>query len=241
SASTLNLVRAFTQGGFAEYVAANKVLVFSVPENFSLEQAVCLPEAAFTVWISLVWQAKLQPNETILIHGGTSGVGNIAIQMAKFLGAKIITTAGSNEKCVACLKIGADNVINYKSEDFVKKAPKIDVILDMVGGDYFEKNLSILNQNGRLCIIAFLQGAKINANIAPILLKHLSIFGSTLRSRSIAEKAKIADELFPFLNNMIENHAVNPLIDKIFPLREAEKGLHQMEEGLNIGKILIKM
>jgi len=229
------------EGGFAEYVAVPASLILEVPPNFSLEAAACLPEACFTSWISLVWQAKLQRDESVLIHGGAGGVGHIAIQIAKYLGAKVFTTAGTEEKCQLCYDLGAEVAINYHAKDFAKTIAGVDVILDMVGGEYLDKNLSILRKNGRLCIIAFLKGAKIQANFAPVLLNHLSIFGSTLRSRPLVEKAQIAEEIRQHLWAGVEQKRINPRIDSIFSLENAEKALKRMEEGLNIGKIVIKL
>ena len=229
-----------TEGGFAEFVTINENLVFSVPKNFSLAEASCLPEACFTAWISLVLQANLQSNETILIHGGASGIGIIAIQIAKILKAKVAVTASSDEKLKICQESGADILINYKEKLFEQEL-KADVILDIVGGDYFERNLKTLKENGRLCIIAFLRGSNVNANISPILLKRLSIFGSTLRSRSLLEKSQIADEIRNKLWLQLEQGKIKPVIDKIFPLSEANIAISRMKENLNIGKILLKL
>ena len=229
-----------SEGGYAEFAAVNEALVFHVPENLSLEESACLPEACFTAWISLVWQAKLQAGETILIHGGASGIGIIAIQIAKILGAKVAVTASSDEKLEICHAAGADILINYK-EKFFEQELKANVILDMIGGDYFEQNLKCLAENGRLCIIAFLRGSNVTVNLSPILLKRLSVFGSTLRSRSLLEKSQIADEIRKKLWTKIAQGKINPVIDKIFPLQEADKALTRMKDNLNIGKILLKL
>ena len=221
--------------------------VLPVPANVSLEQAAALPESCFTVWISFVWQAALQAGESVLIHGGTGGIGSIAIQMAKLMGARVFTTGGTPEKCALAQKLGADIAINYREQDFVKVIAEatggkgVDVILDMVGGDYFNHNLEALAHGGRLAIIAFQKGAKTEANLGPVLLKHLHIHGSTLRSRPAHEKAKIASELRPLVWKAVENGRLKPVIDRSFPLKEAENALNRMDQGLNIGKILLNM
>ncbi|HEU5047547.1 MAG TPA: NAD(P)H-quinone oxidoreductase [Rickettsiales bacterium] len=236
-----------SEGAFAEYAVVPEALALPVPENMSLEEAAALPEAAFTAWISLVWQAELKKGETVLIHGGASGVGSLAIQIAKALGATVFTTAGTDEKCAACLKAGASHAINYHTQDFAEQIKQltggkgVDVILDIVGGEDFARNLQSLAHGGRLCIIAFLKGAKITANLSPILLKHLKVMGSTLRSRPLSEKTQIAVELRDNLWHIIAQGQIKPVIDRIFPLKDAQKALDRMEQRLNIGKILIKM
>jgi len=235
------------EGAFAEYVVAPASLVFPVPDTLSLEEASALPEACFTSWISLVWQARIQPSETILIHGGASGIGSIAIQVAVLLGARVFATAGTKEKCLMCEKLGAEKAIYYREEDYVKVIKEktnnkgVDVILDMVGGDYFERNLESLAHGGRLSIIAFLRGPKVVVNLSPILLKHLSVMGSTLRSRPQPEQEQIAKELRENLWKAVEKGKLKPVIDRIFPLQEAEKALERMDQGLNVGKILFKI
>lgn len=236
-----------SEGAFAEYVTVPAALALPAPENISLEEAAALPEACFTVWISLVWQAGLQHGETVLIHGGAGGIGSLAIQIARALGATVYATAGTKEKCDACIASGAAAAINYTEQDFVEQIKTltngkgVDVILDVVGGDYFGRNLQCLAQNGRLSIISFIEGAKIYANISPILLKHLKVMGSTLRSRPLSEKTQIAVELRDNLWHMVALGQIKPVIDRIFPLETAEKALDRMEQRLNIGKILIKM
>jgi putative PIG3 family NAD(P)H quinone oxidoreductase len=235
------------EGAYAEYVCVESSLLMPVPKGFSLQQAAALPEACFTVWISLVWQAHLQPGETVLIHGGTSGIGSMAIQMATQMGARVFATAGSAEKCTLCESLGAEKAIPYRSEDFVavvKKATHgkgVDIILDMVGGSYFARNLESLGRKGRLTLIAFLQGARMEVNLAPILMKHLSVMGSTLRARPLDEKARIAVELREQLWPLLDQGRITPLIDKVFALEDAQKALDRMDQGLNLGKILLKM
>jgi putative PIG3 family NAD(P)H quinone oxidoreductase len=233
-----------SEGAYSEYAVVPTSLIFPVPKSMTLEQAAALPEACFTAWISLVWQGNLKANETVLIHGGASGIGIIALQIARALGARVFATAGSAEKCAACVKTGAEKAINYKEEDFVQAIKAhthkgVDVIMDMVGGDYFERNLEALKHGGRMSIIAFLKGSKVAANISPLLLKHLTVMGSTLRSRPLHEKEQVARELRERIWPKIEKSEIVPVIDNIFPLREAEKALARMQEGLNIGKIVL--
>jgi len=236
-----------SEGAFAGNVVVNAQHVLPVPAGVTLEHAAALPEACFTVWISLVWQARLAAGETVLVHGGASGIGTIAIQIAKLLGARVFATAGSAEKCSHCKHIGAERAIAYREEDFVAVTKEltqgkgVDVILDMVGGDYFGRNLECLAHAGRLAIIAFLQGAKIEANLAPVLLKHLQITGSTLRSRPAHEKARLAAELKETVWKAVACGTIKPVIDSVFSLVEAEKALSRMDQGLNIGKILLKL
>ncbi len=235
------------EGGFGEYATAHISTVLPVPERVSLENAAALPEACFTSWISLAWQARLRRGEVVVIHGGASGIGTIAIQMARMLGARIFATAGTQEKCDVCQKLGAERAILHTKEDFVSLVKNAtddkgaDVVLDMVGGDYVARNMECLTRGGRLCTIAFLRGSKITLNLSPILLKNLSIMGSTLRTRPLHEKARITAELRERVWPTVALGTLKPVIDRVFPLAEATKALQRMEEGLNIGKILLKM
>lgn len=235
------------EGAFAEYAAIDENHLLSVAGSLTLEQAAALPEACFTVWISLVWQGRLKPGETALIHGGASGIGTVGIQIARQLGARVFATAGSTEKALLCERLGAERGIRYREEDFVEITRQmtdgkgVDVILDMVGGDYFERNLQTLAKGGRLAIIAFLNGANVKANLGPILLKHLQVTGSTLRSRPAVEKAQLAREVASALWPAVTQGSLKPVIDRVFPLLEAEKALERMDQGLNIGKILLKL
>jgi NADPH2:quinone reductase len=236
-----------SEGAFAEYATASSSLAFPILQPLSLEQAAALPEACFTAWISFVWQAQLKPGETVLIHGGASGIGHIAIQIARLLGARVFATAGSDEKCALCSKAGAELAIAYRQDDYVvavreaTKGKGVDVILDMVGGDYFGRNLECLAHGGRLCIIALLKGPQATASLAPVLLKHLSIMGSTLRPRPLSEKAKIAAQLRETVWQAVTEGIIKPVIDHVFPLEDAEKALARMEQGLNCGKILLRI
>jgi len=233
-------------GGYAEYCLADAPLVMPVPKDFSFEQAAVLPETFFTVWTNVFQRAQLQAGESILIHGGTSGIGTTAIQLAHIFGARVFATAGSAEKCAACEKLGAERAVNYREEDFVAVCQKltdgrgVDVILDMVGGAYVERNITALAMNGRLVNIAFLQGAKVEVNLLPVMLKRLTLTGSTLRPRSLEEKAAIADDLRAQVWPLLDAGRVAPVIDSTFPLKEASKAHARMEEGSHIGKIVLK-
>lgn len=236
-----------TQGGFAEYALAEAGLTLPVPDRLGYDVMACLPEACFTAWISLVWQARLMPGETILIHGGAGGVGLVAVQIARLLGARVAATAGSPEKCRAAEQAGAECVIAYKESDFALRVKDwtggkgVDVILDCVGGDYVQRNLDALATGGRLAMIAFQNGAKLSLNLGPLLLKRLQISGSTLRTRPLAEKEKLALELRERIWPELANGAIRPVIDRVYALQDAEKALIRMQEGLNIGKILLKL
>lgn len=236
-----------SEGAFAEYVCVPVSHLMPVPAGMSLQEAAAMPEACYTAWVSLVWQGKLQPGETALIHGGASGVGVMAVQIAKALGAKVFATAGSQEKYAACEALGAKAIL-HTQDDFVQVIQQetagkgVDVILDMVGGDYLSRNLAALAHGGRLSIIAFIKGAKVEANLSPILLKHLSVMGSTLRARSADEKARIASELqqriWPVAG---KGKQINPMIADVFPLADAKKALDVLDKGLNIGKLVLKI
>ncbi len=231
------------EGAFAEFCVSPVSTLLPVPEKISLREAASLPEAILTAWISLFHQASLKKGEAVLIHGGTSGVGVTAIQMAKLWGAHVFATAGSPAKTRLCEKLGARQAINYKKEDFTAalKDEKIDVILDMVGGDYFQKNLSLLNTYGRLCMISFLRGARVEVNLAPILLKKLSVFGSLLRNRPVNEKADFVRAIRRKIWPWVASGRLKPVMDSEFPLEKAEKAIKRMEDNLNIGKILLQI
>lgn len=230
-------------GGYAEYALAEAGLCLPVPRNFSDIQAAALPETFFTVWHNLFERAALQPNEVLLVHGGASGIGTVAIQLGKAFGARVFTTAGTAEKCLACEQLGAEKAFNYRHEDFVagvKSACKgADVILDMVGGDYIGKNIRALAFQGRMVSIAFLRGSKVEVDLMPVMLKQLVITGSTLRSQPLTNKARIArglhDKVWPLLNS----GAVMPVIHSTLPLAEAAAGHRLMETNTHIGKIVL--
>lgn len=234
-----------TGGGYAEYCLADSALCLPLPEGFSMQQAAALPETFFTVWSNVFDRAQLQPGETLLVHGGSSGIGTTAIQLAKAFGSRVYTTAGSDEKCRYCQQLGADAAINYRDEDFVERIKTltagngVDVILDMIGGDYFPRNLKCLADEGRLVQIAIQHGAKSELNLWAIMQKRLTITGSTLRSRNTEFKAAIARQLHTKVWPLLENGRIQPIIDREFPLQEAAKAHELMESSMHIGKIIL--
>ena len=236
-----------TGGGYAEYCTAPAPQCLPVPSGLTLQQAAALPETFFTVWSNIFDRAHLQPGESLLVHGGASGIGTTAIQLAKALGARVFATVGGSEKIQPCLNLGAERVINYREEDFVQVIKEItqgqgvDVILDMVGGDYVQRNLSALAVEGRLVFIAFLRGARMELNLAPVMMKRLTITGSTLRARPVAHKAPIARALREVVWPLLGSGAIHPLIDRIFPLTEAAAAHALMESNQHVGKILLQV
>ena len=230
-------------GGYAEYCVAAEDNALPVPHGFSMVEAAALPETYFTVWTNVFQRGALKAGETILIHGGSSGIGTTAIMLAKQFGARVIVTAGSDEKCAACLALGADVAINYKSHDFGTEMErhnlKADVILDMVGGDYVSRNLKVAALHGRIVQIAFQKGSKIEADFLPIMLKRLTFTGSTLRPRSVAEKAIIARELEEKVWPLLAVGKCKPQIFKTFPLAEAMAAHRLMESSVHVGKIVL--
>lgn len=231
-------------GGYATYAVAHEGAVLPIPRGLSLIEAAALPEAVFTVWANVFEAGALRPKETLLVHGGASGIGTTAIQMAKAHGARVFTTAGDEAKLKLCEKLGADRAINYRSDDFetvVRYLGGADVILDMVGGPYVQKNLNILNERGRCVIIAFLQGPHADLNLMRLMLKRLTLTGSTLRSRSNAEKARIAREVERVVWPWIEAGKVKPVIDSAFPLAEAEQAHARLQSGKHAGKIVLSV
>lgn len=236
-----------TGGGYAEYCVAPAPQCLPVPTGLTLQQAAALPETFFTVWSNVFDRGRLQPGEILLVHGGASGIGVTAIQLAKALGARVLTTVGSPDKAQPCLDLGAERVINYREEDFVQVVKSVtnnrgvDVILDMVGGDYVQRNLSALAVEGRLVFIAFLRGAKMELNMAPVMMKRLTVTGSTLRARPVTDKAPIAQTLREAVWPLLANGTVKPIIDRIFPLTEAAAAHALMESNRHIGKILLQV
>lgn len=232
-------------GGYAEYCAAPALQCLPVPQGLSLCEAAALPETFFTVWTNVFERGRLQAGETFLVHGGTSGIGTSAIQLAHAFGARVFATAGSAEKCAFCMTLGAAAAINYRSEDFVEVARRltdgkgVDLILDMVGGAYFQRNLRALAVEGRLVQIAFQEGSKTSCDLTPIMVKRLTVTGSTLRPRSIAEKGAIAAALREKVWPLIEAGRVKPVIHKVFPLAEAAAAHALMESSAHIGKIML--
>ncbi|MGP0061505.1 MAG: NAD(P)H-quinone oxidoreductase [Beijerinckiaceae bacterium] len=233
-------------GGYAEYALAESALCLPVPKPLSLADAAGLPETFFTVYDNVFTRGRLAAGETFLIHGGSSGIGSTAIQLAKAYGAHVIATAGSTDKCGFCRGLGADHAINYKQQDFVEavrgftQKRGVDVILDMVGGAYLQKNLAILAIEGRLVQIAFLQGSKVaEFDFLPVMLKRLTLTGSTLRPRALPLKAAIAKELREKIWPLLDTGKVRPIIDATFPLEDAGKAHELMESSAHSGKILL--
>jgi NADPH:quinone reductase len=237
-----------TGGGYATYCVAPEPQCLPVPKGFSMVEAAALPETFFTVWTNLFEHGALKPGETVLIHGGASGIGTTAIQLAKALGAhQIFATAGSRDKCHACEKLGATRGIDYKHEDFVKIIKDmtggrgVDVILDMVGGDYIQRNIGALALEGRIVYIAFLRGAQAEVNFTPLMLKRGTITGSTLRARTVEQKAAIAAPLKRVVWPLLDQGKVKPVIHRTFPLAQAAEAHRLMESSAHIGKIVLEV
>ena len=231
-------------GGYAEYVVTAAAHALRVPKGLDLRAAACLPETCFTVWSNVFMRGGLQAGERFLVHGGSSGIGTTAIQIAHALGARVFTTAGSAEKCAACTGLGAERAINYRNEDFVevlRAEGGANLILDMVGGDYIPRNIKALADEGRLVQIAFLSGPKVELNFAPMMMRRLTITGSTLRPQSDLAKARIAEELRANVWPLIEAGKVRPVIDSEFPLTDATAAHARMETSGHIGKIVLKV
>jgi NADPH:quinone reductase len=232
-----------TGGGYAEYCVVAEDNALPVPQGFSMIEAAAVPETYFTVWTNVFDQARLQPGETILIHGGSSGIGTTAIQLAKAFGSTVVVTAGSDEKCAACLALGADVAINYKTKDFVEdlkvRAIAPDVILDMVGGDYVARNLRCIAMHGRIVNIGFQKGSKVEVDLLPIMLKRLTLMASRLRPRTVAEKAEIARSLEARVWPLFEAGNCKPVIFRTFPLADAAGAHRLMETSQHVGKIVL--
>ncbi|WP_170445457.1 NAD(P)H-quinone oxidoreductase [Ruegeria arenilitoris] len=231
-------------GGYAEYVVTPAAHCLPVPSGLSLKQAACLPETFFTVWSNVFTRGGLKAGERFLVHGGSSGIGTTAIQLANAFGARVFVTAGSDEKCRACLDLGAERAINYKSEDFVaamRAEGGADLILDMVGGDYIPRNVKALAEDGRLVQIAFLQGPVVELNFALMMVKRLTLTGSTLRPQSDLAKARIAQDLHEAVWPLLEAGKVAPVMDSEFDLADAGAAHARMESSGHIGKIVLKV
>ncbi|TAK98117.1 MAG: NAD(P)H-quinone oxidoreductase [Rhodospirillaceae bacterium] len=232
-------------GGYAEYAVAAAVTCLPIPEGIDFVGAAGLPETFFTVWHNVFERGALKAGESFLVHGGTSGIGTVAIQLARAFGATVITTAGSEEKCDACRKLGANVAINYRTTDFAAEIRNtlpgkgVDVILDMVGGDYIARNIACLKPDGRLVSIAFLQGSKVTVDLMPVMLKRLHLTGSTLRPRDVAFKGALAEALRSKVWPMLAKGVVAPILDRTFPLAEAAAAHQRMEASLHIGKIIL--
>jgi len=231
-------------GGYAQYVATPAAHCLPVPAGMDLREAACLPETFFTVWSNVFGRGALRGGERFLVHGGSSGIGTTAIQLAHAFGARVFATAGSAEKCAVCERLGAERAINYRDEDFVevlKAEGGADLILDMVGGDYLPRNVRALADDGRLVQIAFLQGPKVELNFAQVMMRRLTITGSTLRPQSDLAKARIAEGLRAHVWPLIEAGRVAPVMDSEFPLAEAAAAHARMESSAHIGKIVLRV
>jgi putative PIG3 family NAD(P)H quinone oxidoreductase len=233
-------------GGYAQYCIAQDAQAMAVPPSLSIQEAGALPETLMTVWHNVFERGGLKPGETLLIHGGSSGIGTLAIQLAKALGSKVIVTVGSKDKADACLKLGADHAVNYKTEDFVEAVKKAtggagaNVILDMVGGDYIDRNYEAAAVEGRIVQIAFLAGTpKASANFAKLMVKRLHHTGSTLRPRSNADKAAMVAAIEAKVMPLLREGRIKPLMDSTFPLEKAADAHRRMETSEHIGKIVL--
>ena len=232
-------------GGYAEYCSAPAPQCLPVPRGLDLVAAAAIPETFFTVWTNVFERGRLQANEALLVHGGSSGIGTTAIQLARARGSRVFATAGSPEKCAACERLGAERAIDYRREDFVAIVRSstggrgADVVLDMVGGDYFARNVDALAVEGRLVEIATLHGVKAELNIQALMQRRLTITGSTLRARSVADKAGIARAVHQHVWPLLEAGAVKPVIHATFPLRGAAEAHRVMESSTHIGKLVL--
>ena len=231
-------------GGYAEYAAVDAGSLLPIPEGMSFPEAACLPEAMMTVWANVYDRCAFQPGEDFLIHGGTSGIGVMALQMAREYGAgKVFATAGSDEKCAVITELGGTRAINYRTEDFetvINEAGGVDVTLDMVGGDYVQKNISIAKINGRIVNIAYMNGPQVNVNLLPLMLKRLILTGTTLRARDAAEKARIRAGVQTGFWAAVTDGRIKPVLDKAFPASDADAAQALMTKGGHIGKIILE-
>tara|TARA_B110000444_G_C18780699_1_gene567270 strand:+ start:128 stop:1120 length:993 start_codon:yes stop_codon:yes gene_type:complete len=236
-----------TGGGYAEYTIAPYQQCLPMPKNFSYIEAAALPEVLFTVWSNVFDRGGLQKGESFLVHGGSSGIGSAAIQLAKLAGAFVYTTAGTAEKCEYCIALGANSAINYNHQDFVEILKSetndagVDLILDMVGGDYVQRNIDLAAVDGRIVSIAFLQGAQVNVNLSQLMIKRLTITGSTLRARNSLFKSSIASALFANVWPALESGEISSNVHKIFPLSEAASAHMLMESNKHMGKIVLEV
>ena len=231
-------------GGYAEYAVTQAAHCLPVPNGFDLKQAACLPETFFTVWSNVFQRGGLKAGERFLLHGGSSGIGTTAIQLARAFGARVFTTAGSDAKCRACLDLGAERAVNYRETDFVpimQGEGGADIILDMVGGEYIARNLDALADDGRLVQIAFLQGPKTSLNFTQVMTRRLTLTGSTLRPQSDVAKARIASSLLSQVWPLLSAGRIAPVIDSCFDLDQAAQAHARMETSTHIGKIVLRI
>ena len=234
-------------GGYAEFCRVDESHCLTIPETMTWVEAAAVPETFFTVWYNVFMRAGLRSGESILVHGGSSGIGTTAIQLAKAFNASVIVTAGTDEKCRFCKQLGADHAINYRTEDWENTVLEltggsgVDVVLDMVAGPYMQKNIDVLGRDGRYVIIAFLQGPKAELNMRNVLGKRLTITGSTLRPQTTAEKAAIASEISEQVIPLLESGRVRPIIHATFPLADARLAHELMESSQHMGKIVLEI
>jgi len=232
-------------GGYAEQINVPHQMLMPIPNNWSYQQAAAIPEVFFTAFVNLFMEAGLQKGETVLIHGGASGVGTAAIQLAREAGCRVFATAGTDEKIARCVTLGAELAINYKKEDFVERTKTqtsgegVDVILDMVGAAYLERNIKLLKLRGRLVFIAVLGGAKAEINLAALMGRRLRLIGSVLRSRSLAEKIEIKQKFMEQFWPLLETGTIQPIIDSVYSIEQAEEAHRRMADNQNIGKIIL--
>ena len=231
-------------GGYAEYAITHADHALRIPKGMGMDQAACLPETYFTVWSNVFMRGGLAAGERFLVHGGSSGIGTTAIQLARLFGARVFATAGNSGKCDACMALGAENAFNYREVDFVEKMRAqggADMILDMVGGDYIPRNLRALADGGRLVQIAFLQGSKVNLNLVGMMMRRLTITGSTLRPQSDLAKARIANALAENVWPRLDAGQIGPIMDSEFELEDISAAHRRMGQGDHIGKIVLKV
>jgi putative PIG3 family NAD(P)H quinone oxidoreductase len=232
-------------GGYAEYALAHEGSCIRIPKGMGMVEAACIPETFMTVWHNVFERGGLKAGESFLVHGGSSGIGSTAIQLAAHFGARVFTTAGSDEKCAYCERLGAERAINYKSQSFatvikeVTAGRGVDVILDMAGGDYTKNNIACAAEDGRIVQIAFLRGSRVEVDLAPLMIKRLLLTGSTLRPRKPEFKAHLARELEQKVWPLLESGAVKIIVDKSFTLEEAAAAHQHMEAGAHMGKIVL--
>lgn len=232
-------------GGYAEYCTVPAAQCLPIPPGLSMRQAAAVPETFFTVWTNLFQRAGLRADETVLVHGGTSGIGTTAIQLARAFGADVYATAGTSAKCAACVRLGAKQAIDYREEDFVEairaatSGRGVDVVLDIIGGDYLSRNVDVLAMNGRLVQIGLIGGARAAIDLTPVLQRRLTITGSTLRARTVEEKGALAREVETHVWPLLSAGKVAPVIDRTYPLAEAADAHRRIESGEHIGKIVL--
>ena len=233
-------------GGYAEFCKANESSVFHIPKNISFDEAACIPECFFTAWSNIIMRGNLKKKQKILIHGGTSGIGIASIQIAKLFDSYIFTTVGNNQKVSFCKKIGVNKTINYNETDFFEEIKNseissVDLILDFIGGDYINKNINLLNNDGKLVNIGFQKGAKTEINLMKVMLKRLTITGSTLRIRNNSFKGKILNDLVKFVFPEIEKGKIKIFIDSVYNLEDVVNAHQRIDEGKHIGKIVLNI